>query len=138
VSKKLRDYSEKFIHCNNYIVKWSRKEFRMKAVLRKTEAQEPFIFRIVGSDEAIILKSENYKAKKSAENGIASVLKNRLEAKRYELKTAKNGKFFFNIKATNGQVVATSAFYDSEVEREMMIKILQDENLSITTEDQTT
>jgi uncharacterized protein YegP (UPF0339 family) len=110
----------------------------MKAVLRKTEAQEPFIFRIVGSDEAIILKSENYKAKKSAENGIASVLKNRLEAKRYELKTAKNGKFFFNIKATNGQVVATSAFYDSEVEREMMIKILQDENLSITTEDQTT
>lgn len=30
---------------------------------------------------------------------------------KYEIKTAKNGKFYFNLKASNGQVILTSQMY---------------------------
>jgi Uncharacterized conserved protein len=32
----------------------------------------------------------------------------------YEIKEAKNGKFHFNLKASNGQVIGTSQLYASE------------------------
>lgn len=32
---------------------------------------------------------------------------------KFELKTAKNGKFFFNLKATNGQIILSSEMYES-------------------------
>ena len=35
-------------------------------------------------------------------------------AERYEIKEAKNGKPFFNLKATNGQVIGASQMYASE------------------------
>jgi uncharacterized protein YegP (UPF0339 family) len=36
------------------------------------------------------------------------------EIKMYEIKEAKNGKFHFNLKASNGQVIGTSQLYASE------------------------
>lgn len=42
----------------------------------------------------------------------------KLDDSKYELKTSTNGKFFFNIKATNGQVVRTSALFATETERD--------------------
>ena len=37
---------------------------------------------------------------------------------RYELKTASNGKFHFNLKAANGQVIGTSQLYATEASRD--------------------
>jgi uncharacterized protein YegP (UPF0339 family) len=108
----------------------------MRAILRKTEASEPFIFRITDDNETIILKSENYKTRKSAENGVNSVMKNRTTDKRYEPKTSTNGKFFFNLKATNGQVIGTSPLYATEAERETVIAMLKDEAQEIVVDDQ--
>ncbi len=34
-------------------------------------------------------------------------------AGKFELKTAKNGKFHFNLKASNGQIILSSEMYDS-------------------------
>ncbi len=93
----------------------------MKVVLRKSEAESPFSFVFVDSEGKTLLKSENYKQKNSALNGIESVRKNCITDARYEFKTAKNGKFFFNIKATNGQVVATSGFFGAESDRDKAI-----------------
>ena len=70
----------------------------MKVVFNKSDAVEPYSFRFTDDTGKIILKSENYKAKKSALNGIESVKKNAVSEKRYELKTAKNGKVYFNLK----------------------------------------
>ena len=98
----------------------------MEVILKKSEAAEPFTFRFT-SDDKIVLKSENYKAKKSAENGIESVRKNSQTDGRYELKEAKNGKFFFNLKSTNGQVVGTSALFATEDERGNAIATLKSE-----------
>ncbi len=35
-------------------------------------------------------------------------------AAKFELKTAKSGQFHFNLKAGNGQVIATSEMYESK------------------------
>ena len=46
-------------------------------------------------------------------NGIASVKKNSLDDARFERKQAKNGKPYFNLVATNGQVIGTSEMYSN-------------------------
>ena len=71
-------------------------------------------FVLKAGNAETILTSELYKAKASAQNGIESVQKNSPEIKMYEIKEAKNGKFHFNLKASNGQVIGTSQLYASE------------------------
>jgi uncharacterized protein YegP (UPF0339 family) len=61
-----------------------------------------------------ILQSQGYAAEKSCANGIESVRKNSQESKRFEKKTATNGKFFFTLNATNGQIIGKSQMYKTE------------------------
>ena len=70
-------------------------------------------FRLKAGNGQIILASEGYKRRASAENGIASVKKNAPEDSRYERKETKSGGHMFNLKATNGQVIGTSESYTS-------------------------
>ena len=39
-------------------------------------------------------------------------------AGKFELKTAKNGKFFFNLKASNGQIILSSEMYETKAAAE--------------------
>jgi uncharacterized protein len=82
------------------------------------------------------VKSENYKAKKSALSGIESVKKNCLIDGRYELKESKNGKFFFNVKASNGQIVGTSMMFASETDRSKAIAELKSDGPGSAVEEQ--
>ena len=93
--------------------------------LRKSEAKEPFSFIFVNAEGKTIIKSENYAQKASAKNGIESVKKNCQEDSRYELKESSNGKAFFNIKSTNGQIVGTSALFENEAQRSAAIAELK-------------
>lgn len=77
-----------------------------------------YSFALKAGNGETILRSEAYNAKASAENGIASVQKNSQVDERYEKKTASNGKEFFNLKATNGQVIGTSQMYASAATRD--------------------
>jgi uncharacterized protein YegP (UPF0339 family) len=99
----------------------------MKAILKESQAAEPFSFSFVDDADKMVVKSENYTAKKSALNGIESVKKNCGNDGRYELKESKNGKFYFNLKASNGQVVGTSTLYASEAERAEAMALLKSE-----------
>ncbi len=72
-----------------------------------------FRFVLKAGNAEIILTSELYGARASAENGIASVQANSGEDSRYERKQASNGKEFFNLKAANHQVIGTSQMYAS-------------------------
>lgn len=83
-----------------------------------TDKAGEFRFRLKAGNGQIILASEGYKQKASAENGIASVKRNAPEDARYERKETKAGKFMFNLKATNGQVIGTSESYEAEAGRE--------------------
>ena len=73
-----------------------------------------FQFNLKASNGQVILTSQGYKTKASCLNGVESVKKNSQEAKRFEVKVSSNGKPFFNLMATNGQVIGTSQMYASE------------------------
>jgi uncharacterized protein len=75
-------------------------------------------FNLKADNGQVILTSEGYKALTSCKNGIESVRKNSAVDSRFERNTAKNGKFYFNLKATNGQIVGTSEMYDQESGRD--------------------
>ncbi|MCC3305631.1 YegP family protein [Sneathiella sp. HT1-7] len=84
-----------------------------KFELYKDKAGE-FRFRLKAGNGEVVGTSEGYKAKASAENGIASVMKNAGDEGRYEFKEGKNGKWYFNLKASNGQVILSSQGYADE------------------------
>jgi uncharacterized protein YegP (UPF0339 family) len=109
----------------------------MKALLKKSNAQEPYSFVFVDSGGNALVRSENYKARDSALKGIESVKKNCENDARYESKQAKNGKHFFNLKAANGQIVATSGMFASESERDNAIAALKKEAAKAQVEEQT-
>ena len=73
-----------------------------------------FQFNLKATNGQVILTSEGYTTKAACLNGIESVRKNGPVEERYEVKEAKNGKPFFNLKASNGQVIGSSQMYASE------------------------
>ena len=73
-----------------------------------------FQFNLKASNGQVILTSEGYTSKTACMNGIESVRKNGPVEDRFEVKEAKNGKPFFNLKASNGQVIGSSQMYASE------------------------
>ncbi len=80
----------------------------------KNKEGSSYHFTLKAKNGQVILSSEVYNSKSAAENGVASVKKNATEDGRYERKTAKNGKFYFNLKAGNGQIIGSSQMYTSE------------------------
>lgn len=107
-----------------------------KFELYKDKAGE-FRFRLKAGNGQIILVSEGYKAKDSAENGIESVRKNAPTDARYERKTSKAGKYIFNLKASNGQVIGSSEHYESEASRNAGIESVRNNAPDATIADQT-
>jgi len=97
----------------------------MKAVLKKSSATEPFSFAFLDNDGKTVVRSENYKARDSAMGGISSVKKNCRDDAHYELKQSSNDKYYFNLKSSNGQIVATSVMFDSDARRAEMIALLK-------------
>jgi len=84
-----------------------------KFVISKRKNGE-FQFNLVAGNGEIVLTSEGYASKPSCMNGVKSVMKNAADVKRFESKVAKNGKFHFNLKASNGQIIGSSEMYDSQ------------------------
>lgn len=72
-----------------------------------------FRFRLKAGNGQTILASEGYSAKSGCNNGIASVRKNAPDDNRYDRLESKSGKPYFNLKASNGQVIGTSEMYSS-------------------------
>ena len=83
-----------------------------KFVIKKRKNGE-FQFDLKAGNGQVILSSEGYTTMAACKNGIESVKKNAVEDARYELKEAKNGTPYFNLKAGNGQVIGTSEMYSS-------------------------
>lgn len=102
-----------------------------------TRKNGEFQFNLKAGNGEVILASEGYTAKPSCLNGIESVKKNASEDKRYERKEAKNGKFFFNLKAGNGQVIGSSQMYESAASRDKGIESVKRNAPDASTDDQT-
>jgi uncharacterized protein YegP (UPF0339 family) len=97
-----------------------------------------FQFNLKASNGQVILTSQGYAAKPSCLNGVESVRTNSQEDARFERLTASNGKFYFNLKATNGQVVGASQMYESEATRDNGIESVKNNAPDATVEDETT
>ena len=80
-----------------------------------------YSFILLDDDDKTLLKSEQYNSKASAQNGIESIRKNSAEDSRYELKESSNGKFYFNLKAANGQIIGTSPLTGDTAARDAAI-----------------
>ena len=79
-----------------------------------TDKTGEYRFRLKAGNGEVILASEGYTTKASCTNGIESVQKNCLDENCFEKKTTDSGKYRFNLKSTNGQVIGTSQNYESE------------------------
>ena len=102
---------------------------------KSKDGQYWFVLK-AGNGETI-LTSERYKAKASAENGIASVRTNCGADERYVRKESSNGKLFFNLRAANHQVIGTSELYNSAAARDNGIAAVKTNGTSQTVKDNT-
>lgn len=107
-----------------------------KFVISKRKNDE-FQFNLVAGNGQVILSSEGYTAKSSCENGIESVRKNSQDDNKFDKKTSTNGKAYFNLKATNGQIIGSSQMYESDVARDNGIVSVQKNAPEATIDDQT-
>ena len=78
-----------------------------KFIITKRKNDE-FQFNLNAGNGQTILTSEGYTTKSSCESGIESVKKNAQDESKFEKKDSTNGKFYFNLKAENGQIIGTS------------------------------
>lgn len=84
-----------------------------------------FMFNLKAANGQVILTSELYKTKASAENGIESVRKNSAREGAFEVRENSRGEPYFVLKATNGQEVGRSEYYSSKASMENGIASVQ-------------
>jgi len=70
-----------------------------------------YYFNLKAGNGEIILQSEGYTTKAGAENGVEAVKTYGVDMDFYELNKAKNGQWYFNLKASNYEVIGTSELY---------------------------
>lgn len=80
-----------------------------------------FSFSLKADDTHVLLRSETYESKASAQNGILAVQKNAATDARFELKNASDGRPYFNLKSANGQVVGTSPMFADAAARDAAV-----------------
>jgi len=103
----------------------------------KTDKAGKFRFNLKAGNGQVILSSEAYNSKSACDNGIESVRKNSADDGRFERKTAKNGKAYFNLKASNGQVIGASQMYASGASMENGIASVKNNAPDASVDDQT-
>ena len=79
-----------------------------------TRKNGEFQFNLKASNGQVILTSQGYATKANCINGIESVKKNCQDEKRFDKKVASDGSPYFNLMATNGQVIGSSQMYANE------------------------
>jgi uncharacterized protein YegP (UPF0339 family) len=84
----------------------------------KTGKDGQHYFNLLATNGQVILTSEGYTTTAAMNNGIESVKKNAPEDKHFDREESKNGKFYFNLKAGNGQVIGKSQMYESTASRD--------------------
>lgn len=96
-----------------------------------------FQFNLKANNGQTILASEGYKTKTNCENGIESIKRNAQDDTKFDRKTAVNGKTYFNLKATNGQIIGTSEMYETVASRNNGIESVKNNAPDATIDDQT-
>lgn len=107
-----------------------------KFIIKQRKSDE-FQFSLKAGNGQEILTSEGYSQKAGCVNGIESVKKNSQDESKFDKKESKNGKWYFNLKATNGQIIGTSEMYESASSRDNGIKSVSTNAANAETVDET-
>jgi uncharacterized protein YegP (UPF0339 family) len=97
-----------------------------------------FQFNLKAGNGQMILSSEGYSSKSGCQGGIDSVKKNAPNDGNYDRKTSSNGKYYFNLKASNGQIIGSSEMYESTSGRDNGIESVKKNAPGAEVEDMTT
>jgi uncharacterized protein YegP (UPF0339 family) len=84
----------------------------------KTGKDGQYYFNLLATNGQVILTSEGYTTAAAMNNGIESVKKNASDDNHFDREESKNGKYYFNLKAGNGQVIGKSQMYESVASRD--------------------
>ncbi|MFT6243743.1 MAG: hypothetical protein ACJA0U_002192 [Salibacteraceae bacterium] len=70
-----------------------------------------YYFSLNAENNQVILQSEGYTAKASAENGIESVRENSSDESQFDRRESNDDQYYFVLKARNGEIIGTSEMY---------------------------
>jgi len=96
-----------------------------------------YYFNLKAGDGEKVLGSEGYVYKSSCESGIQSVKESAPTDDRYEKKKSWNDKYYFVLKAGNGEVIGISEMYETSTGRDDGIEVVKREAPGAATEDLT-
>ena len=77
----------------------------------KIDKAGQYRFNLVASNGQVILSSEGYVRRESCLKGVDSVRRHCAEDRFFERTIAADGRYHFNLKAANGEVIGTSQMY---------------------------
>lgn len=106
-----------------------------KYELKRTDDSQ-FVFNLKAGNGEVILTSERYTTKASAENGIESVRTNSPDNKRYRRLDAADGSPYFLLTAANGETIGKSEMYSSAAARDKGIESVKVNGPSSPVDDQ--
>jgi outer membrane protein OmpA-like peptidoglycan-associated protein/uncharacterized protein YegP (UPF0339 family) len=109
---------EDYLPCGRYEKQAAHSEKNFTAFFH--EESERHFFALLDEDGKILLKSEGYPQPAARDNGIASVIKNRVNADFFSVKN-ENGKYFLSLRAANYREIARSCSVDSEAEANALL-----------------
>lgn len=84
-----------------------------KFIITKRKDNE-YQFNLKAGNGEIILTSEGYTTKAGCKNGIESVRTNSQTDSRFDRRTAVNDKYYFVLKAANGEIIGKSQLYSTK------------------------
>ena len=79
---------------------------------------DEFYFHLKAGNGEVIIASQGYTTKANCKNGINSVVENSKDEKHFEKLQAKDDRYYFNLMATNGQIIGTSQMYTTSSARD--------------------
>lgn len=88
----------------------------------KSATNGQYYFNLKANNGEIILTSEQYTTKAACQNGTDSVKANAKDDSKYDKKKSTNDKYYFNLKAVNGQIIGTSQMYETSTGRDKGIE----------------
>ena len=86
------------------------------------DSQYWFHLKEDGNHEIILSSTEGYKSEQACLNGIASTKQNAPYDQNYDKLTGRDGKYYFTLKAGNGEPVSKSEGYNNSYSRDKGIE----------------
>ena len=88
-----------------------------------------FYFSLKDKDDNIYLESGSYTQKTNCQNGITSVRRNYINEDCFKVEQVSNEKWRGILKTKNGHIIATTPYFDTEIETIKLIKVLKSSSL---------